>query len=160
MHSATAWWSAFSCPTNHHRTACTRWVSCFHCDVCGNCFEIVCDGSVNVNPVTQVRLYLAGMWRIVTIDDTFPVHPTSRTIAFSRALRRQLWVPLIEKALAKVAGCYKALEGGSVRRVDGPLLPPGLCTSPALRFPTFPSVGRCCPNCWCTCDRCVRACVV
>ncbi len=63
----------------------------------------------------QVRLYLAGMWRIITVDDYFPVHPHAHTMAFSRALRRQLWVPLIEKALAKVAGCYKALEGGSVR---------------------------------------------
>ena len=34
--------------------------------------------------------------------------------AFGSAARRQLWVPLVEKACAKVYGCYEALEGGTI----------------------------------------------
>ena len=72
---------------------------------------------------TQIRLFLAGVWTTITLDDAFPCYPRTGQLAFSSADRYQLWVPLLEKAMAKAAGSYKALEGGSVceglRRLTG-----------------------------------------
>ena len=77
----------------------------------------------------HVRLCHAGVWRGILLDDLFPCSKmwegriAGGTIYFSRggelsylqSRRRQLWVPLIEKAAAKLFGCYGALNSGILK---------------------------------------------
>ena len=63
--------------------------------------------------VYLVRLCKDGLWRNVIIDDHFPCN-RNKGLSFTAAARRQLWVPLIEKAAAKLFGCYEALHSGTL----------------------------------------------
>ena len=62
-----------------------------------------------------VWLFINGHWREVIVDDYVPVfEEDDKTIslAFSRTFEDQAWLPLLEKAYAKVYGGYKSIEGG------------------------------------------------
>ncbi|KAJ1371003.1 hypothetical protein KIN20_032864 [Parelaphostrongylus tenuis] len=65
----------------------------------------------------QVRLCIDGRWKIVIVDDFFPCRIETRSIAFADGRKNQLWVPLIEKALAKQLGSYSRLLAG--RTIEG-----------------------------------------
>ncbi|KAL1520041.1 hypothetical protein AB1Y20_023518 [Prymnesium parvum] len=67
---------------------------------------------VNAAGAYQVRLCVDGEWKTLLLDDLIPC-TSDRQPAFASGARRQLWVPLIEKAFAKLHGCYEALEGGT-----------------------------------------------
>lgn len=63
--------------------------------------------------IYTVRLVVGGSVAHVTVDDYLPVWRESGTLCFSRPSQPgELWGSLLEKALAKLCGCYEALVGG------------------------------------------------
>ncbi|XP_071101903.1 calpain-A-like [Haliotis cracherodii] len=64
--------------------------------------------------IFHCRLWRLGIWEDVYIDDFLPVHDGSRFLmsAGSGSGNGEMWVSLMEKALAKFHGSYSVLEGG------------------------------------------------
>ncbi|CAL1536295.1 unnamed protein product [Lymnaea stagnalis] len=61
--------------------------------------------------VVRFFFWRFGQWVQVIIDDRLPT--VKRKLIFGRCTHpREFWVPLIEKAYAKLYGCYEALGGG------------------------------------------------
>ena len=60
-----------------------------------------------------IRFFKEFRWRYIVIDDKLPF--TFGEMLYSRCTNRnELWVPIIEKAYAKLFGCYQALEIGNI----------------------------------------------
>ncbi|KNC53396.1 calpain-15 [Thecamonas trahens ATCC 50062] len=74
--------------------------------------RIVLTPELNSEGVYSFRFCKDGEWRVVTVDDWLPVDANSGRLVYSQAARNQLWVPLVEKAYAKLHGSYRAIAGG------------------------------------------------
>ena len=67
----------------------------------------------NEQGIYNIWLNVNGMWTSVIIDDYFPCLGEKSGPSFSRGNGNELWVLLLEKAYAKVFGCYHFIEGGN-----------------------------------------------
>jgi hypothetical protein len=63
-------------------------------------------------PPAQVRLFLGGVWRVITVDGFVPASTCTGAAAFAASRRRQAWGLILEKACAEAYGSYGALHGG------------------------------------------------
>jgi hypothetical protein len=62
-----------------------------------------------------IRFMKDLMWRYVIIDERLPVYIASKKLIFGKCREsNELWVPLIEKAYAKLHGCYETLISGFI----------------------------------------------
>ena len=68
------------------------------------------DGTRHANGLYRVKLCLSGAWQIISVDDFFPCSGDGPV--YSRAKHEELWVLLLEKAMAKACGNYGRLRGG------------------------------------------------
>ncbi|KAL3106179.1 hypothetical protein niasHT_016866 [Heterodera trifolii] len=71
----------------------------------------------NHRGVYEISLCIDGIWQRIIVDDFFPCHRSNRRLIFAVGRKNQLWVSLVEKALAKAYGNYAILRAG--RTVEG-----------------------------------------
>lgn len=64
----------------------------------------------------RFRFWQFGEWRQVTVDDRLPAH-RGRLMCSRHTSATDFWIPLLEKAYAKLYGSYENLSRGSVSRV-------------------------------------------
>jgi calpain-15 len=65
----------------------------------------------NKEGIYKVRLCKNGEWVVITVDDYIPCYYNGGPM-FSRGNGEELWVMLLEKAYAKMHGCYYSLRYG------------------------------------------------
>ncbi|CAN0377099.1 unnamed protein product, partial [Ectocarpus sp. 13 AM-2016] len=71
--------------------------------------------------IYTLKLFKEGAWRYIHVDDRLPCSPPPADL-FALDARRprptatQVWAPLIEKAFAKLHGCYESLGRGSIEQ--------------------------------------------
>jgi hypothetical protein len=70
-----------------------------------------------------LKFYKAGKWRYVHIDDYIPCRQSGKVHFCRNANPNETFAMLIEKAYAKLHGCYEALSYGLIEKVVQDLTP-------------------------------------
>ena len=84
---------------------------------------IVSDKLAASHGIYTVKFYKNGKWRYVHVDDKIPCRPSGRA-NFCRNLNpNETFAMIIEKAYAKLHGCYEALTYGLFEKVMQDLTP-------------------------------------
>lgn len=87
----------------------------------------------NEEGIYQIRICKNGEWITVTIDDYIPCRYNGGPM-FSRGAGNEMWVMLMEKAYAKVHGCYQALSAGFTKHAMMDLTG---CPTEHIKFPKW-----------------------
>ena len=83
------------------------------CTYTGFYNKLMFSDQISNNNFYGIYLYLNGKWKLVLLDDYFPYKiGTIKEMSFSRSIQDELWVSLVEKAWAKVNGCYAKIGCG------------------------------------------------
>jgi len=64
--------------------------------------------------IYTLRFYKRGQWKNVVIDDRIPCDESDVPLYARSRDPQQIWVMLVEKAYAKLHGCYEALANGTM----------------------------------------------
>jgi hypothetical protein len=67
---------------------------------------------VSQNGYYEIVLFLDGEWQVITLDDHFIVSSGTNDLEFSTPNGNEIWVPLLEKAWAKINSGYAAIISG------------------------------------------------
>ena len=72
---------------------------------------------INQDGFYELYVYTTGQFKILILDDYFPIIKGSNVLRFSKPVKSEIWLLLLEKAFAKLNGGYGSLFSCSISHV-------------------------------------------